>query len=93
MDGNSSYTDSLIEESKKGRNNSFIKLSLVYLPKTFSLVFALVPIRNEAIKICSESFLVAWRKIQTIHNSDTLEKLIIKAVLIRCTDYLSNSKI
>lgn len=93
MSENSKYDEFLIEESKNGRNNSFINLSLIYVNKIFPLVFMLIPIWEVAIKISAETLVVLWRNIKKVDNSTDLMKLIEKTAVLRCIDYLSNNTI
>jgi len=68
MSRNSKYDELLLQESKRGRNNSYINLSIIYLQKIFSLAFELVPIKDEAIRITSEVFCEVWRELEKVSN-------------------------
>jgi hypothetical protein len=93
MSENSKYDEFLIEESKNGRNNSFINLCLIYVNKIFPIVFMLVPIWEVAIKISAETLVVLWRNIKKVDSSSDLIKLIEKTAVLRCLDYSSNNSI
>jgi len=91
MSRNSKYDELLLQESKRGRNNSYINLSIIYLQKIFSLAFELVPIKDEAIRITSEVFCEVWRELEKVSNLLEFIKILEKTTAIKCVDYLNEN--
>lgn len=83
----------LLEEAIKGRRNSYINLSNIYIYSVFSIVFKLVPIKEEAIKISAETFLVTWRNLSKIETLKQFKQRLEQVAVLRCIDYLSNNKL
>jgi DNA-directed RNA polymerase specialized sigma24 family protein len=68
-------------------------LSNIYIYRVFSIVFKLVPIKDEAIKISAETFLVTWRNITKIESLKQFKKRLEQVAVLRCVDYLNNNKV
>lgn len=83
----------LLEEAIKGRRNSYINLSNIYIYSVFSIVFKLVPIKEEAIKISAETFLVTWRNLSKIETLKQFKQRLEQVAVLRCIDFLSNNKL
>ena len=93
MSRNSKYDELLLQESKRGRNNSYINLSIIYLQKIFALVFELVPIKKEAIKISSIVLYEMWFSLEKIEDLNGFVKTLERAAIIKCVSFLSKNKI
>jgi len=93
MSRNSKYDELLLQESKRGRNNSYINLSIIYLQKIFALVFELVPIKKEAINISSIVLYEMWFSLEKIEDLNGFVKTLERAAIIKCVSFLSKNKI
>ncbi len=93
MNTGNKYDILLFEESKIGRKNSFINLSNIYIYRVFSVVFKLVPIKDEAIKISAETFLVTWRNISNITDLNEFCEKLDQIAYLRSIDYLNKNEL
>lgn len=93
MSRNSKYDELLLQESKRGRNNSYINLSIIYLQKIFAIVFELVPIKQEAIKLSSEIFGEVWANLDKINDLSEFIKKLERVTAEKCVDFLAKNNI
>jgi len=92
MSRNSKYDELLLQESKRGRNNSYINLSIIYLQKIFALVFELVPIKEEAINISSIVLYEMWLSLEKIEDLNVFVKTLERTAILKCVSFLSKNK-
>lgn len=90
MSSNSIYIQNLIEQAKLGRKSQFIELSLEFLPRTYSIVFGLVPNIEAAKKVCTEVFYIIWKRIETIKSDTDFTLQLREIAIVRSFLYLQN---
>ncbi|MBU0474941.1 MAG: hypothetical protein KKF62_12375 [Bacteroidetes bacterium] len=93
MSRNSKYDSLLLQEAKRGRNNSYINLATIYLHKIFSLTFELIPIKEQAVNISSDVLSEMWFGLGKIEDLNGFINSLERTVILKCVNFLSKNNI